>query len=459
MKKISYIFVLLISFCLLTIGVKAAPSASLSVSTRSVENGKSVTATVTLKNAAAWNIRITSSGNTSGCTQAWADATSNGGNTTKSFSTTCKATSLGTIAFVLSGDVTSADGSNTNVSGTQRVSVVEPRKASTNNALKVLSVEGYEISPEFDSEVLEYSVSVPSTVNNVKINATKQDSYASVDGAGEKEVIEGANKFEILVTAENGSTRTYSLVVNVIDDNPIKILNGLTVVKNSKYVEIPEGYVEEKTTVNGVEVPAFRNETLNIVLIAVRDDQGNNYFYEVKNNSYYKFVNLNATNISLYPQEKDINIKGFEKTTINISDNEITAYKYKNLDNYYLIYAKDLSTNEEHIYMYDFKNGTYQIFNEELFNLLTKDNDLYLYILCGALGVIFLCIIIIISLLKGRKRRVRKEEVKKEDIIEEKKEIKKEISKEDIADEIFEDLINDVKKDRKKKNKKEDIDL
>ena len=469
MKKINYIFLVLITFCLLTFSVKAAPSYSFNVSSSSVENGKKVTASVTVKGTAAWNIKIISSGNTDGCTNQWADATENGNNTTKTFSTTCRASSLGTIAFVLSGQIVSSDEVSVAISGSKRVNVVEPRKASTNNALKTLSVEGYELTPAFDSEVLEYSVNVASTVNSVKINATKQDSYASVEGAGEKEVIEGANRFEIRVTAENGNVRTYNLVVNVTDDNPITIKDGMTVVKNSKYIEIPEGYVEDKTTINGIEVPVFKNEFLNITLIAVRDEQGNNYFYEIKDGNYYKFVNLNGVNVVLYPQDKDINIKGFEKTTINIGGNEINAYKYKNLDNYYLVYARDLNANEEHIYMYDVKHGTYQIFNEELFNLIQKDNKTYLYMFCGSLCVIFLCIIIIIVLSKSKKRRVKKDkkeekiEETKEELLEDiKKDIKEEVKEKKLTDEDFEDLFEDIKesKIKKKKTKKEeDIDL
>ena len=441
MKRLSYIFFVLVSFVLLTTSVKAAPSYSFSVSSSTVENGKKVTASVTVKNTAAWNLKITSSGNTDGCTNSWADATGDGNNATKTFSTTCRANSLGTIAFVLSGDITSSDGSNIGVSGSKRVSVVEPRKASTNNALKALGVEGYELTPAFDSEVLEYSVSVPSEVNTVKITGTKQDNYASVEGLGEKEVIEGANKFEVVVTAESGTTRTYNIIVNVVDNNPVTIKDDLTVVKNSKYVEIPEGYVEEKITINGQEVPAFRNEFLDIVLIAVRDSQGNNYFYEVKDNNYYMFINLSGVNVTLYPQDKDINIKGFEKTTVTINGNEIIAYKYKELDNYYLVYARDLSTNVENIYMYDVKNNTYQIFDEELFNALSKDNETYLYMLCGSLGVIFLCIIIIISLSRNRGKKFNKKEKKKED-------------KEETVKEIEEE----IKENKSKKNKKEDLD-
>ena len=442
MRKVSYIFLVLVSFVLLTSNVKAAPSYSFSVSSSTVENGKKVTASVTVKNTAAWNIKITSSGNTDGCTSQWADATDNGNNATKTFSTTCRANSIGTIAFVLSGQIVSSDESSVSVSGSKRVSVVEPRKASTNNALKSLGVEGYEITPAFDSEVLEYNLSVPSTVNSVKINGTKQDNYASVEGLGEKEVIEGANKFEVVVTAESGTTRTYSVIVNVVDDNPITIKDGLTVVKNSKYVEIPEGYVEEKTNINGVEVPAFKNEFLNIVLIAVRDSQGNSYFYEIKDGDYIKFVNLTGVNVVLYPQDNEINIKGFEKTTINIGGNEITAYKYKSLDNYYLVYARDLSSNEEHIYIYDFKNNTYQVFNEDLFNELVKDRETYMYIACASLGVIFLCIIIIIALSRSKKKRVKKND-----------------KNEEVKKELIEEVESDIKENKKKKKKIEDIDL
>ena len=470
MKKINYIFLVLITFCLLTFSAKAAPSYSFNVSSSSVENGKKVTASVTVKGTAAWNIKITSSGNTDGCTNQWADATENGNNTTKTFSTTCRASSLGTIAFVLSGQIVSSDETSVAISGSKRVNVVEPRKASTNNALKALSVEGYELTPAFDSEVLEYSVNVASEVNSVKLTGTKQDNYASVEGLGEKEVIEGANKFEVKVTAENGSVRTYNVIVNVVDNNPVTIKDGLTVVKNSKYVEIPEGYVEDKITVNGVEVPSFKNEVLNIVLIAVRDNQGNSYFYEVKDGNYYKFINLNGVSLVLYPQSfENFNLKGFEKTNITINNESIEAYKYKGLDNYYLIYARDLSNNEENIYMYDFKHDTYQVFNEELFNKLSKDNEMYLYILCGALGVIFLCIIIIIALSKSKKRRVKKDkkegkiEETKEELLEDiKKDIKEEVKEEKLTDEDFEDLFEDIKesKIKKKKTKKEeDIDL
>lgn len=419
MKKINYFITILVTFIVLSISVKAAPSYSFNVNQRNVENGKTVTASVTIRNTAAWNIKITSSGNTYGCSNSWADATSDGNNATKTFSTTCKANSLGTIAFTLSGDVTSSDGSNISISGTERVNVVEPRKASTNNALKSLSIEGVDISPEFDSEVLDYSASVGAETNKVVINATKADNYAKVDGTGEKEVEEGPNKFEIVVTAENGSQRTYSLTITVEDKNPIKAVDDLTIVKNPKNLEVPQGFAMEKQTINDIEVPVFVNSDLNITLVALKDQAGNIYFYQYKDNKYSKYMEVNTNLRLLLKDVQSSPYKGFSIVDKKINDNDLKVLQYKNLDKYLIVYAMNLSDGKDNYYLYDVNNNTYQIFNEELFNTLLSDSSFYLTMLFASIGVIALCIIIILLLVVKRKKPKKKEEKKEKTILDE----------------------------------------
>ena len=76
---------------------------------------------------------------------------------------------------------------------------------SKDNNLKSLNVtvgeESYEIDPEFSADVLEYNVTVPTGTTMVNVEAVKNDSKASVDGAGEVEVTEGLNTIPIVVTA------------------------------------------------------------------------------------------------------------------------------------------------------------------------------------------------------------------------------------------------------------------
>ena len=416
MKKINYILFTIVCSLFLTGLVKAAPSAKLSVSSSNITDGKTVTASVTVYNTAAWNVKITSSGNTNGCTQNWADATSNGANATKTFSTTCRASSTGVISFNLSGDVTSSDGSNANVSGTARVTVSEPKPASEVNTLKALSIDGYELSPAFSEDALEYSVTVPSTVNSVKINATKKDSASSVSGDGEKEVLEGSNKFEIVVTAESGATRTYKIIVNVEDTNPINVSvdgTNYTVIKNSKNLTVPNNYIESKMTLNGIDVPCFVNDINHLTLIALKDADGNVKFFTYNNGEYKEYIELASPTLLIFPQAMSRDkYTTWNKVTIKINNNDVEALQYKNQDNYYIVYAMNIITGESNYYLYDVKNNSYQVFNDDLYNSLNEDINFYLYMVCGAAGLILICIIIIIVLLtrkhpkKNRKQPV-----------------------------------------------------
>ena len=414
MKKINYILFTIVCSLFLTGLVKAAPSAKLSVSSSNITDGKTVTASVTVYNTAAWNVKITSSGNTNGCTQNWADATSNGANATKTFSTTCRASSTGVISFNLSGDVTSSDGSNANVSGTARVTVSEPKPASEVNTLKALSIDGYELSPSFSEDALEYSVTVPSTVNSVKINATKKDSASSVSGDGEKEVLEGSNKFEIVVTAESGATRTYKIIVNVEDTNPINVSvdgTNYTVIKNSKNLTVPNNYIESKMTLNGIDVPCFVNDINHLTLIALKDADGNVKFFTYNNGEYKEYIELASPTLLIFPQAMSRDkYTTWNKVTIKINNHDVEALQYKNQDNYYIVYAMNIITGESNYYLYDVKNNSYQVFNDDLYNSLNEDINFYLYMVCGAAGLILICIIIIIVLLTRKHPKMNRKQ-------------------------------------------------
>ena len=453
MKKIKYLLTMFITCVLLTTSVKAAPAYSLSVSSSTVENGKKVTAYVKISNAASWDIQIISSGNTSGCSNRFIDYP--GTNQTKTFSTTCTATSLGSITFTIKGDITSEDGTNIEIKNQQpkKVSVVEPRPASQVNTLKSLSVEGYDFNEKFDEEKLEYSLTVPSTVDKIKINASKKDSYSRVEGDGKKEVFEGANKFEINVTSESGSIRTYVVTVNVEDQNPIKVTVDnidYTVIKTSKNLEIPEGYEETTIKINDVDVPAFVNETTSITLIALKDMSGNVVFHEYSDGNYKKYIELKTNSNVLLPLNINSDVyKNWKQVDIKIDNNTVKALQYKNQETYYIIYAMDLNNGEKSYYLYDSKNNTYQVFNDELYKDLISDNNFYLYMLLGASGLIFLCIIIIIALL-NRKPKIKKN-------VPEEKIQKKKVTKEEILSEnttrldTFDDIkTTDMKKKRNK---------
>lgn len=155
--------------------INAAPSYNFKVSSGSITNGSKVTASVTVSGAASWQIKITSSGNTGGCSGKWADATADAKNITKTFTTTaCKANSTGIISFRLEGNITDEAGNTVNLSGTKTVTVKEKAPDSKINTLSSLKIDGFDLSPTFDSEVLEYSVVVPPNTTKINISATKK---------------------------------------------------------------------------------------------------------------------------------------------------------------------------------------------------------------------------------------------------------------------------------------------
>lgn len=396
--KLKRLLLFVSSFFVALFNVDAAGSASLSLSKSKIENGSSVTASVTVKNTAAWNVTITSSGATSGCTQKFVGDSGTGNNTTKTFSVTCKSTSTGIINFVMSGDITSSDGNNTKISGSKSVTVVTPREKSTNNKLKSLSVEGYEINPEFDASLNEYSVNVPSTVDKINISAKKADSYASVEGTGEKTVEEGVNTFEIVVTSETGVSNVYKLTVNVEDQDPIEVTvdgNKYTVVKVAKNLVKPELFEETTIRIGEYDIPAFINEVSNYTLVGLKDESGNIGLFVYKNGDYSKYNEFISDKLSIIFLKMDKVPINYKKTTITINEEKIDAYRISG-DNKALVYGLNLATGKKNYYTYDSNEKTLQIFDVNNYEDDLNENNNNKYLIYGLTGSTLFSIILVI---------------------------------------------------------------
>ena len=91
--------------------------------------------------------------------------------------------------------------------------VTVQHRPSNDATLGDLSVLGRTLSPEFSPAVLQYRVTVPYETYSVTINYTTNQYMATATGAGMRNLVLGYNTFQILVTAENGTTITYTIVV------------------------------------------------------------------------------------------------------------------------------------------------------------------------------------------------------------------------------------------------------
>lgn len=89
----------------------------------------------------------------------------------------------------------------------------EKNNYSPNNWLKSLNIDDYDFG--FDAgKTSGYSFEVQSSVESVNISATPVNSKAKISGTGTVNLKLGSNAVEIVVTAENGTKRTYT--VNII---------------------------------------------------------------------------------------------------------------------------------------------------------------------------------------------------------------------------------------------------
>lgn len=106
---------------------------------------------------------------------------------------------------------------------------ISATKPSSQTLIGTLYVEGYTLQPTFSKTVYQYNLIVPPDVSSVNVFASKSDSRQTITGDGYKKLSYGDNNFPVIVTAEDGSSRTYNITVHRTDnrngDTSLKSLN------------------------------------------------------------------------------------------------------------------------------------------------------------------------------------------------------------------------------------------
>ena len=100
---------------------------------------------------------------------------------------------------------------NRNTQKTYQLNITRIDTRDVNNNLKSLGISDGEI--DFNKSVLNYSVKIESEITSVIIDAETESDKATVTGVGEYQLKDSNNVFEIIVTAENGSTKKYTITV------------------------------------------------------------------------------------------------------------------------------------------------------------------------------------------------------------------------------------------------------
>lgn len=112
----------------------------------------------------------------------------------------------------------------------------EKPEESDNNNLESLSISGYELTPKFSADVKEYSLTITEDVEKLDITAEPEDENAEVKIEGNENLLIGENTIKIIVTAEDGTERTYTLNVTKGETPPV----GLSELSIAGYKLTPE---------------------------------------------------------------------------------------------------------------------------------------------------------------------------------------------------------------------------
>ena len=342
-KILSLTIIAFFIFILLDINNVDAASANISTKT-SVNKGESVTVTANVS-AGAWNLTLSGAGQS----VKLVGQTSTTANASDSKSITFTANQNTT--FTLTGDITDFDTDvTTNVSKSAVINVSqttsststtsnnsettnqETNKKSSNANLSNLGIRPNDFTG-FKAATTSYNVIVPSDVQEIEVYAIAQDSKAKISGTGKKQLQEGQNTIAVVVTAEDGTKKTYTINVTKSGETeePEKeeeVSKGLSELKIGDLGLTPEfktdvyeytiKYVGTETSldINAIAtdkdyiVDIIGNENLqegeNIISILVSDAEENNVAtYKIKvNKSLTEEVAIQAENQNVKDGQK-----------------------------------------------------------------------------------------------------------------------------------------------------------
>ncbi len=268
---------------------------------------------------------------------------------------------------------------STETGGNSGDGTTEALKGSGDNSLKSLEISPGTLTPAFQPGTTAYSVTLPEDTTSIVVSAVPNDAKATVAVSHNNDLEPGENKTYIVVTAENGTQKTYVLNITCGEaqepdeaEAQTVTINGveyaIASAKQLETVEAPEGFTAGETDYKGIKVPVYRspNQKLQLMYLLDAEEQGKWYIYTENPENFTLYIEeRNAANryVILTPGA-DVEIPdGYQKSELNLNGTPVTSYVCNGDDSIVLIYAMNLD-GEPGFYFYDTVEGTYQRYHE-----------------------------------------------------------------------------------------------
>lgn len=356
-------------------------------------------------------------------------------------------------------------------------------KKSSNASLGSLVISAGTLSPEFSAATKDYTATVDYSCSSLAVTANPADSKASVTSVTGNDSLEvGENTVSVVVTAEDGSTSTYNIVVTRrTEDDPENAdkqdnwkkfdINGTewNMVNDIPEDVVPEGFEHSKTVIDGLEYNTLHGTFGDITLVYLQSESGNGLFvYDAAQNAAYEFVRINSEShfiVVLLPKVDDVP-EGYNEVSLSIEGKGVaTAYQTKaektddKTKDFYLVYAIN-DNGESGWYTYDSVDGTYMRTELSTPTVAQEENDTTKselvpgiankYLVLAAilvLVIIILLLLLIVLAVKNRKYKAMDYHDDDDDVDDAAEDVSNEALEEttdETADEIADELEEEV---------------
>ena len=371
-------------------------------------------------------------------------------------------------------------GSNTgNDSNANKDNENKEEKKSSNASLGSLVISAGTLSPEFSAATKDYTATVDYSCSSLAVTANPADSKASVTSVTGNDSLEvGENTVSVVVTAEDGSTSTYNIVVTRrAEDDPENAdkqdnwkkfdINGTewTMVNDIPEDVVPEGFEHSKTVIDGLEYNTLHGTFGDITLVYLQSESGNGLFvYDAAQNAAYEFVRINSEShfiVVLLPKVDDVP-EGYNEVSLSIEGKGVaTAYQTKaektddQTKDFYLVYAMN-DNGESGWYTYDSVDGTYMRTELSTPTVAQEENDTtkselvpgiankYLVLAAILVLIIFiLLLLLIVSAVKNRRYKAVDDEEDDDSDAEDVSNVALDEATDETADEIAEEAVEE----------------
>ena len=292
---------------------------------------------------------------------------------------------------------------------------------SSNNTLSSLTVSAGTLTPAFDPAITEYTLSLPSRSDRLTITANPSDSRATVQGDGDISLQDGETSLSVVVTAEDGSAKTYTVTAKVAQAPTLFLdYNGqrLGVVKDVSQVTPPAGFAPaEPITYSGDTLPIWTDVSGKRTLVYLMDEktsaQGFYLFSQTTGvqSPYLPILCGSVTYIYTDIPKELSSVPGLTPATVKAFGQTLNGWTYNDasLKDFCVLYLMD-DAGSYGYYTYDSREETLQRFSGAVF---TDSGEtlavpmLYVYIAGGAALVLLILLIVFASVAGSRGRKLR----------------------------------------------------